>query len=348
MSFIPYPPLPSSTTEKLPVSGHLRDGIVSFSTAPQSVISSPPNAIIIILSQTILRTTHISSLPPSNITFLSHTIAPTTSISSLPPSITPNLPQTIAPTTTIFSLPTSFTTSLPQTIQPAPSEAPPKHPEPPISVIVPIAVVLGLAVAAAVLFLTIRSRLRRRRPQVVQDAGHVQYGDLQGDHDSAARDSLMAEHDTSRIPSIVVGFIGGRHSAGVESGVGGGGVSGQNDSPHTRRPRGVPLPWARSPRSKASQRDPTNAPSSPSVFSGEPLETQAQPPRRETSTEDPDTVLLRLPTDFARGLMALVAGANVRGVRYAGESEDGQGSEDLPAYESEPSASEVDRARSAS
>lgn len=154
-------------------------------------------------------------------------VEPASSVHSLSSSqfSTTTIFGSIAPTSRIFSLPT-----LSHTTQPAPSGAPPVHPKPAIGVIVPIAVVLWLAVAAAALFLTVRARLRPRRRQVVQDVGHVQYGDLQGNHDSAVRDSLMPEHDTSRISSLSVGFVGGRHSAGAEGGRGGGGgVSGQDD-----------------------------------------------------------------------------------------------------------------------
>ncbi|EIW56112.1 uncharacterized protein TRAVEDRAFT_50600 [Trametes versicolor FP-101664 SS1] len=326
---LPHPSLPFLTPEQPPVNSHQSIQTEFFPSVPASY--SVPASASVDASPLVPA---LSSEPVLSVHPISFTQIFTTSVSG-----------SIAPTSPISSLPTSFTTNLPQTIQPAPAEAPPKHPEPPISVIVPIVVVLGLAVAAAALFLTIRARLRRRRRQVTQDVGHVSYGDPQGDHDSAVRDSIMAERDTSRIPSLAVSVVGGWRSAGAE---GGGSVSGPDDSPRTRRHNGFPDLRVSSPRSKASQRDPTNAPSGSPVSFGEPLETQAQPPRRETSTEDPDTVLLRLPTDFARGLMALVAGANVRGVRYAGGSEDGQGSEDLPAYESEPSASEVDRARSAS
>ncbi|KAI0635455.1 hypothetical protein C8Q77DRAFT_707608 [Trametes polyzona] len=62
-------------------------------------------------------------------------------------------------------------------------------------------------------------------------------------------------------------------------------------------------------------------------------------PRRSTDTrelpppEDRDTILLRLPVAVAQRVMATMTSVSAPGIRSRGESEDGQHSEILPAYE---------------
>lgn len=195
---------------------------------------------------------------------------------------------------------------------------------------------LGLVFAIGVLLLAfcVLRRRRRRATKVRQDETQAN-----GDHNT------MAGREVSLATSI--GIISTPRERPAGGGNGDNSSAQDGNSASTRSP-GDPRPWALSSRAKASRRDQARG----GFANGAPLGSQTlPPPSRETPAasleDDADTILLRLPADLARGLMAHLAGANVRGARYAGESEDGQGSESLPAYESEPSASEVNRSRSA-
>lgn len=137
-----------------------------------------------------------------------------------------------------------------------------------------------------------------------------------------------------------------QHSVGAEDD---GSTSGQDGSALSRSGSVVHSPWAVSFQEKGSRRSPGYTQLGSQGSNEELFRTQTQlsltqrgtDPTPTPSMETDDTVLVRLPARLAQGIMALVAGANADGVRYAGESEDGQDSESLPAYESEPSSSEV-------
>ncbi|EIW56113.1 uncharacterized protein TRAVEDRAFT_50601 [Trametes versicolor FP-101664 SS1] len=223
------------------------------------------------------------------------------------------------------------------------SNPPASHSGPPNNIIIPVAIVSGLSFVAAALFLAVCIHRRRRRRRVVQGVSQFRNDDTQPQRTCVA----MAEHSEVSTSNGVTSAMA-QQSAGAEDD---GSTSGQDGSALSQSGSDVLRPWAASSQVKGSRRSPSYT--HPGPNSNEEFiraQTQIPPARRDApsapSTEADSTVLLRLPAGLAQGIMALVAGANAGAVRYAGESENGQDSESLPAYESEPSGSEVNTGRS--
>lgn len=113
-----------------------------------------------------------------------------------------------------------------------------------------------------------------------------------------------------------------------------GSLDGLRDDPSHATPEPVPM---------HSDSQPTSDPTHSQSAGAKPSPRPREPPAVST-TDRPDTVLLRVPAELAHRVMATIAGSPIQGARDSGALQDSQDSEPPPAYE--PRSANMDTAPS--